>query len=259
MTAENITNRLTLDLKKFIWINTIVITTLASAIFLIYLDNPKLSALVLCMGILVGAANHFILFKFYRKRTETELNSTFERLHDELNFDELTNVYNRKAGSLRFREELERTTRTGEKLSIAMIDADNFKAINDTYGHLAGDEVLRVIASTIKSKLRTNDVLFRYGGEEFIIIMPNTSEHDASIPLERLREELYGQVIEFDDHRIQTSVSIGVTEVLNGREDESMLIGRADNALYKAKRTGKNKIVYHTATEGFNTASVMAN
>ena len=150
------------------------------------------------MGILVGTANHFILFKYYKKRTETELNSTFERLHDELNFDELTNVYNRKAGTMRFREELERTTRTGEKLSIAMIDADNFKSINDTYGHLAGDEVLRTIASTIKSKLRTNDVLFRYGGEEFIIIMPNTSEHDASIPLERLREELYGQVIEFE-------------------------------------------------------------
>ena len=101
-----------------------------------------------------------------------------------------------------------------------MIDADNFKAINDTYGHLAGDEVLRVIASIIKSKLRTNDILFRYGGEEFIIIMPCTSEYDASIPLERLRVELYGKGIEFENHKIQTSVSIGVTEVIDHREDE---------------------------------------
>jgi diguanylate cyclase (GGDEF)-like protein len=259
MTAETITNRLTLDLRKFIWINTIIITTMTSAIFLIYINNPILTALTVLMGILVGTANHFILFSFYKKRTETELNTTFERLHDELNFDELTNVYNRKAGMTRFREELERTTRTGDNLSIAIIDADNFKSINDTYGHLAGDEVLRAIASTIKSKLRTNDVLFRYGGEEFIIVMPNTNEHDSSIPLERLREDLYGQIIKFDDYKIQTSVSIGVTEVLNNGEDESMVIGRADNALYRAKRTGKNKIVYYTAMDDFSTATAIAN
>jgi diguanylate cyclase (GGDEF)-like protein len=89
--------------------------------------------------------------------------------------------------------------------------------------------------------------------------MPNTSEHDASIPLERLREELYGKIIEFNDYRIQTSISIGVTEVLNHREDESMVIGRADDALYKAKRTGKNRIVYHTATDGFPASTAAAN
>jgi len=258
MTAKTLTDKLALDIRKFIWINTIIITMVASLTFLIYMKNPLLSALIIALGALVGAVNHFIIFKFYKERTEISLNETFDRIHNEMNFDDLTNVYNRKAGTIRFREELERTTRTGEKLSIAMIDADNFKSINDTYGHLAGDEVLRIIASTIKSKLRTNDVLFRYGGEEFIIIMPNTSELDASIPLERLREELYGQVIEFEEHRIQTSVSIGVTEVIDHREDESKVIGRADNALYKAKHAGKNRIVYHTATEGFPSKAAIA-
>jgi diguanylate cyclase (GGDEF)-like protein len=258
MTAKTITEQLTLDLRKFIWVNTIIITIVASSISSIYIKNLPLSALIIALGAIVCLINHFIIFKFYKERTETSLSDTFDRLHDELNFDELTNVYNRKAGTIRFREELERTTRTNEKLSIAMIDADNFKSINDTYGHLAGDEVLRVIASTIKSKLRTNDVLFRYGGEEFIIIMPNTDEHDASIPLERLREELYGQVIEFEDHKIQTSVSIGVTEVIDHREDETKVIGRADSALYKAKNAGKNRIVYHKATDGFPSTAAIA-
>ena len=258
MTAKALTDKLALDLRRFIWVNTIIITMVASIIFLLYMDSPQLSALIIVLGALVGAINHFVIFKFYRKRTEVSLTDTFDRLHDELNFDELTNVYNRKAGTIRFREELERTTRTGEKLSIAMIDADNFKAINDTYGHLAGDEVLRVIAIIVKSELRTNDVLFRYGGEEFIIIMPNTSEAEASIPLERLREKLYGQIIYFMDHKIQTSVSIGVTEVLDHREDESKVIGRADKALYKAKHAGKNRIVYHTATEGFPSSAAVA-
>ncbi|MEE9542678.1 MAG: GGDEF domain-containing protein [Thermodesulfobacteriota bacterium] len=258
MTAKTFTDKLALDLRRFIWINTIIITMVASLIFLLYMKSPFLSVLIMALGALVGAVNHFVIYKFYKKRTEINLNDTFDRLHDELNFDELTNVYNRKAGTIRFREELERTTRTGEKLSIAMIDADNFKAINDTYGHLAGDEVLRIIASTIKGKLRTNDVLFRYGGEEFIIIMPNTSELEASIPLERLREELYGQVIEYEDHKIQTSVSIGVTEVIDHREDESKVIGRADNALYKAKHAGKNRIVYHTAIDGFPSSALAA-
>jgi diguanylate cyclase (GGDEF)-like protein len=245
MTAETITNSITRDAKLLIWINTAALTLALAAVAYGYFQNASLAGFAACVGLAVGTLSHLLLGNYYRVRTESRINDSYEQLKENLSFDELTQVYNRRAGTERLHEEFERAKRSRESLSLALVDADNFKQINDTYGHQAGDHVLKSIASTIKGLVRAHDVVFRYGGEEFLIIMPATSEKESAVPLERLREELSGMTVAYGEHAIRISVSIGVSAVVGLTEDARDVISRADEALYRAKRSGKNRVVYH--------------
>jgi len=126
-----------------------------------------------------------------------------------------------------------------------MIDIDNFKAINDTYGHQAGDKVIINTAKRIKSSLRENDIAFRYGGEEFMVILPGSNEDEAVRPLDRLRINVANSVVDLSEgNEVSATISIGITSVADSETDLAKVIARADKALYEAKKSGRNKVVY---------------
>ncbi|MDK9718311.1 MAG: GGDEF domain-containing protein [Trichlorobacter sp.] len=155
--------------------------------------------------------------------------------------DSLTGIYNRRYLDSRLAEEIERSRRHGNPLSILMLDIDHFKKINDTHGHLCGDYALRKISELLQELVRTSDILGRYGGEEFCCILPETPFEQAVVLAERCREQIAANQFSCTDHQTNVTISIGVTGL---HRDDSLdsIIKRADDALYQAKREGRNRV-----------------
>ncbi|OJF77187.1 MAG: hypothetical protein BKP49_03365 [Treponema sp. CETP13] len=154
--------------------------------------------------------------------------------------DSLTGLFNRRYMELALSKELMRCRRYSFSFSICMIDIDNFKKINDTRGHQFGDIVLQNIATQLKNNVREEDVICRYGGEEFLIILPQTEKNGAKDFAERLRKKI-AQTEFFKSEKITYSTGIGCFHLCQGDTYE-LIINRADKALYQAKYNGKNKV-----------------
>ncbi len=158
--------------------------------------------------------------------------------------DGLTRIHNRHAFDERMVEELRRHQRYRHSLSLLMLDLDYFKAVNDTYGHQAGDMVLREVGRLLNDVLRNTDFGARYGGEEFVVILPQTGEDQAWVLAERLRRRIGGIRFEFEGSNFQVTASIGVATLrpgsLHKRKD---LLRQADEALYQAKTGGRNMVI----------------
>ncbi len=127
-------------------------------------------------------------------------------------------------------------------LSIIMLDVDNFKKLNDTYGHDAGDAALKLVAKTLEDHVRQSDFVGRWGGEEFVIALLGANEHDGYIVAEHLRQEIASQTLRYKNKKITMSASFGAAE-LKQKDTLESLIKKADKAMYSAKTTGKNKVV----------------
>ena len=155
--------------------------------------------------------------------------------------DPLTGIFNRRHVEDVLRKEVDRAERHARPLAVAMMDADHFKSINDTYGHQTGDEVLREISERCRKMLRSNDVLGRYGGEEFVIVFPETNIGEAAIVAERLRAAVAENPIQVGDNTLAATVSIGLAAFAPGQDLEK-LFERADSALYAAKQDGRNLV-----------------
>lgn len=156
--------------------------------------------------------------------------------------DPLTGVLNRKGMDEALDREIARAKRTGGPLSVAMLDIDNFKMLNDRLGHDAGDSALIHLASVVRDTIRPQDILARYGGEEFVILLPNTALDDAVTAMTRVQRELTRRFFMHNQEKILITFSCGIAELA---PDESPEEGkkRADNAMYLAKRMGKNRVV----------------
>jgi len=155
----------------------------------------------------------------------------------------LTRLSNRRHFMERAESEFERSRRYQRELSAFLLDADNFKAVNDTHGHEVGDRVLRVLANACRQSLRQLDVVGRYGGEEFVVLLPETSAALAYEAAERLRHEIEQLRIPTRSDDIRITVSIGVATATPVAESVAALINEADRALYEAKRAGRNCVV----------------
>jgi diguanylate cyclase (GGDEF)-like protein len=155
--------------------------------------------------------------------------------------DPLTGAGNRIAMEQTLQREIEMSRRHLQPLSLLMLDIDHFKRVNDSHGHSAGDDVLKAIAATIKAQLRNVDMVFRYGGEEFLILLSNTSREAASMVGERLRYAAQAAEYYADGQLIELTVSLGCSTLLPGESADSLL-RRADSALYVAKREGRNRL-----------------
>lgn len=155
--------------------------------------------------------------------------------------DALTGLYNRRHFNAELEREFMRSKRYGGNLCIAIIDIDFFKKINDTYGHLCGDYVLKEVAYLILENFRKTDMVFRYGGEEFVVLMTETSLENSLIPLERLRKTIENNNFIFKGEKIKVTISIG-TET-NHTESTEEFLNNADKALYQAKQSGRNQTV----------------
>jgi len=157
--------------------------------------------------------------------------------------DVLTGALNRRAFYLDADREVSRSIRTGKSLSVLVLDIDDFKSMNDTYGHAAGDHVLQQLVERIKSILRVQDLLARTGGEEFAIVLPDTSHDFAEAVAERIRASLQTLDLTFDGTPCAISVSIGIAEMTPSITVFEKVLQHADAAMYAAKRAGKNRIV----------------
>ena len=188
-----------------------------------------------------------------------DLTHAYEVLKVQADTDPLTGLSNRRHFFDILQKEVSRCQRYGRMLSLAIIDADNFKRINDTYGHDTGDKVLKELANLLLSEFRNSDWIGRLGGEEFAVVFPETGLAGAELACERLLGKIRTAEIAADNMRINFTVSIGVAELVYGMKQYSTLVKRADQLMYLAKAAGGNQI----ATERFgskqkNGASVSA-
>lgn len=177
-----------------------------------------------------------------RKSTEDALRKAKVEAEALANIDYLTCCLNRRAFMTRLEEELARAKRNNTRISLIMVDLDDFKSINDFFGHLAGDSVLRQFAHCLNSGKRAYDFVSRFGGEEFIICLPDTEIKDAFLIAERMRQSVEDMVTDYEDVQIKVTGSFGVACSYPGVEEPvDHIIGRADKAMYVAKNT-KNKV-----------------
>jgi diguanylate cyclase len=170
-----------------------------------------------------------------------QLREAYQRIEELAELDELTGSYNRRCIMRMLDDEIARAGRTASPLSLALIDLDWFKRINDTFGHPTGDEVLRTFAITIFANIRSFDRFGRYGGEEFLLLLPNTDSEEAGAILERLRAIVADLDWSAFSPGMQVTLSAGVAAIADSESAEAVL-ARADNALYAAKELGRNKI-----------------
>lgn len=166
-----------------------------------------------------------------------------QKLHDMASYDSLTEIYNRRRLMEEMDKELLRMRRYGRCLSVMMIDIDHFKLVNDLYGHQSGDEVLKILSDTCINRIRRTDIIGRYGGEEFLVILPEANEENALYVAENIRKCIAGLDFISNDSVIHITVSIGLKTVYSKESNLSVesIIKSADNALYHAKNIGRNR------------------
>jgi two-component system cell cycle response regulator len=158
--------------------------------------------------------------------------------------DGLTDLYNSRHFFSQIKTEIRRNSRYSHSLSLLILDIDFFKNYNDTWGHLEGDKVLMTIGKIINDCMRSMDTAYRYGGEEFAVLLPETGLKKACLVGERIKDSIGSQIFEPDsDKKASVTISIGATELVKG-DDPKSFISRADKALYKSKDTGRNKLTY---------------
>ncbi|MBI5757313.1 MAG: GGDEF domain-containing protein [Planctomycetales bacterium] len=158
--------------------------------------------------------------------------------------DPLTGLDNRRSLDQELKRQVARVNRHGSHVCVVMIDLDHFKKVNDRFGHLIGDELLRTVSGLIKRVMRDGDFVARYGGEEFACILPNTSLEDSQIPAERIRCEIAAHSMKVGNANVSPTVSIGISECTAGDTVEQF-VHRADQALYAAKGSGRNCCSFH--------------
>ena len=184
-----------------------------------------------------------VIYIFFRQ-LRLRLDQARAMLEQMSKTDILTDVANRRHLMERFEEELERSKRMQTPLSCIILDVDHFKAVNDSLGHLKGDDVLKGLAGILKESIRAYDILGRYGGEEFVIVAPDTGSADAAALALRIREKVeinLGRVSSLPENRVVT-ISLGLA--CRSQEDQTVetLLNRADKALYRAKVNGRNRL-----------------
>jgi diguanylate cyclase (GGDEF)-like protein len=175
-----------------------------------------------------------------------KLAASYEELEKYSYHDHLTGCLNKRKLDEDISRELSRANRYGEVFSLLLLDLDHFKQVNDRYGHQAGDEVLKQVVSRVASQLRTADSLYRYGGEEFIIILPHTERGGALTVAERIRRNIGNTDIRLScDQFVAVTVSIGIAVCPeDAEEDADQLIEIADKCVYRAKEQGRNRVVH---------------
>lgn len=166
------------------------------------------------------------------------------QLADMMTKDSLTGLLQHARVKERLSHELQRSERTGEPLSVVMLDIDHFKKVNDNYGHLIGDQVISSLANLLKQQLRKTDIIGRYGGEEFLLILPDCNQQQAFALVEQLRQSFAALPFSFDYHNFHCTLSAGISQA-KATEDTDQLIDQADKALYSSKNAGRNQTQFY--------------
>ena len=192
---------------------------------------------------MLGAVSQFFISSLFVLMLSYKLNQSLESI---ATIDGLTSILNRRGLEDAALKMQDMCKRINLSMTVILIDIDHFKKVNDKYGHLTGDDVLRHIAKVVAGILRSSDVFGRYGGEEFCAFLPNTTESDAIGLAERIRAGVEASPLKLDRGPIKTTISIGVADSVRAGYDFMGLIAAADGALYSAKNGGRNQVVSYT-------------
>jgi two-component system cell cycle response regulator len=191
-----------------------------------------------------------------RVRSQVRRKRYAEKLRDNVQYsmemaltDPLTGLFNRRYMETHVGTLVERSAARGKSLSLLILDIDFFKSINDSHGHDAGDDVLREFAERLKASIRGIDLACRYGGEEFVVVMPDTDLGVATLVAERIRRRIAGEPfpIEKGARSIEVTISVGIAARMGPQDNAPQMLKRADEALYRAKRDGRNRVVADAA------------
>lgn len=166
----------------------------------------------------------------------------YKRAVEKAHRDPLTGVNNRAAMESALSQEMNLARRHGTALSMIILDIDKFKQINDTYGHIAGDAILKRVTESMAECVRNSDIIYRYGGEEFIVLLRNTKKPGAKLLAERIRQAVESMHFKYEEFRINITVSAGLASFKKG-DTEKTFLDRCDQALYEAKQSGRNCVV----------------
>lgn len=241
--------------------DTVLVTVYAMVLYTLavfcaaYLDSPQPTAEVIAAHLAIVLSSIVVgnlmclqvqSMRERLRRQKLELELALVQIREMAMRDELTGLINRRQMTELMGLELRRCLRSGRSLLLAQLDIDHFKAINDQHGHAAGDQALQLFANVAVSELRSEDVLCRWGGEEFVLLLCDTALADAATLLDRVRKRLEHTPIPLRQGEVRITVSIGWTAHQVGETLETTL-ARADSALYEAKRQGRNCVVLKTA------------
>jgi diguanylate cyclase (GGDEF)-like protein len=173
----------------------------------------------------------------------SSLDSINQKLNDAARTDGLTGILNRRSCDEVLEQHFNAALRYDMIFSVVMLDIDHFKSVNDMHGHAAGDQTLRTFAAICQEQIRDCDFIFRFGGEEFLVLLPNTDKNDSMVVAERIRKSIRNATIELEDKKIKITASLGISSFPEDGLEQGELIRNADNALYKAKDNGRNQSV----------------
>jgi len=180
-------------------------------------------------------------------RMKEEVSSAKQRAHElekEILVDPLTGVYNRRAYDKQIKEELQRFIRYGRPFSVIILDVDHFKSVNDLYGHAVGDLCLKEIINRVQPMMRESDFLARFGGEEFVVLLPETERKGAGEAAEKLRQCIEKTEFLHRGDKVAITISLGVAQITSDDPTSETLFARVDQALYRAKNEGRNRVAY---------------
>lgn len=175
------------------------------------------------------------------RNKQIEMESVMIQAREVAQIDALTFLFNRRMIVRELQDEVLRAERYNNMLSISIIDVDKFKLVNDTYGHPVGDEVLKQVACQLRDHIRHPDTVGRYGGEEFLILLPNSDAKAATEQAVRLGKEIREMVVTIKENKLKVTVSIGIAQFKAGVDTWDTLLNRADNAMYEAKNNGRDR------------------
>lgn len=226
----------------------------------LYAKGPQLgiplatpAQLVLVWLFFAAILGRFVMLSVYAgalrarlRESRRRLAATLDQVQRLISHDELTRTLNRRSRVARLGEERSRSERNGASFSLALMDLDHFKNVNDTHGHAAGDAVLKVFSDVLRESLRDSDTAARIGGEEFAVLLSNTPQDEAMHALERVRAMLDQRGIEHGSSTIYATVSIGAVQWRPEHHGVDAMLGQADEALYASKRLGRNRVTLHS-------------
>nr|WP_233170578.1 GGDEF domain-containing protein [Aquitalea sp. ASV15] len=201
---------------------------------------------VFALQVLFNAFFAYRLFLHWQGRNQqllTALKQSNAYLAQLVRLDGLTGLLNRRSGDEVLQQEWLRSQRSGQQAVLIMLDIDHFKQVNDEYGHDVGDRVIERVATLLLEHTRAIDTAIRYGGEEFLLVLPHTTQEGGVQLAERLRQQMAARTLHCNDVEVSVTLSLGVAATTMVMQDKAAWVKQADMALYQAKRAGRNRVV----------------
>jgi diguanylate cyclase (GGDEF)-like protein len=195
--------------------------------------------------LLMAKFSPFLLVAYVTSMLASDILHAKQRITLLSKTDDLTGLLNMRAFSSILANEIARVTRYAQPFTVIMVDVDGLKSVNDRYGHTAGSRLIKTIAQSINESVRSTDVVARFGGDEFVILMTHTSTEHARMAAERIRTAIHNTSFDMKGNRISTTVSVGIASFPESVEEPEDVLEKADIALYKSKQSGRDRVTYY--------------